>query len=310
LLLQLKKGIVRQGKRLPVTKQLSATKKLRELITSPGIITMPCCYDAFSAKLIEQAGFSVSFMSGFAVSAARLGMPDTGLISYAEMLDQGRNICDAVDIPVFGDGDTGYGNPVNVKRTVHGYIQAGFAGIMIEDQRSPKRCGHTVGKDVVERGEAVRRMAAAMEAREEARAEGSDIVIVARTDARATLGLDEAIERSRIFARLGADVLFVEAPESLAELKKIGRDVPGCTMANVLEQGVTPVFSPKELEGFGFDIVAYPLTLISAAALAMRDALAKLKSGESVEAILSFSEMKEVVGFSTYNKTLKKLESK
>ncbi len=293
-----------------MTKQLSATKKLRELIASPGIITMPCCYDAFSAKLIEQAGFPVSFMSGFAVSAARLGMPDTGLISYAEMLDQGRNICGAVHIPVLGDGDTGYGNPINVKRTVHGYIQAGFAGIMIEDQRSPKRCGHTAGKDVVERGEAVTRMAAAMEAREEARNEGSDIVIVARTDARATLGLAEAIERSRVFAGMGADVLFIEAPESREELKKIGHDVSGCTMANVLEQGVTPILSPKELEAFGFNIVAYPLTLLSAAALAMRSVLTKLKSGEPVEAILPFSEMKETIGFSTYNEALNKLEAK
>jgi 2-methylisocitrate lyase-like PEP mutase family enzyme len=292
-----------------VTKQFAATKKLRELIASPGMVTMPCCYDAFSAKLIEEAGFPVSFMSGFAVSAARLGMPDTGLISYAEMLDQGRNICSAVHIPVFGDGDTGYGNPVNVKRTVHGYIQAGFAGIMIEDQRSPKRCGHTAGKDVVERREAIIRMGAAIEAREEARAEGSDIVIVARTDARATHGLDEAIERSLIFAEMGADVLFVEAPESREELKKIGSAVSGCKMANLLEQGVTPILSPEELEALGFNIAAYPLTLLSAAGQAMRGALKRLKNGESVDAILSFSEMKEIVGFSAYNTTLKKLET-
>jgi 2-methylisocitrate lyase-like PEP mutase family enzyme len=273
------------------------------------MVIVPCCYDAFSAKLIEEAGFPVSFMSGFAVAAARLGMPDTGLISYAEMVDQGRNICSAVHIPVFGDGDTGYGNPVNVKRTVHGYIQAGFAGIMIEDQRSPKRCGHTAGKDVVDRSEAMIRMGAALEAREEARAEGTDMVIVARTDARTTHGLDEAIERSRIFAEMGADVLFVEAPESREELERIGVAFPGCKMANQLEQGVTPILSPAELEALGFHIAAYPLTLLSAAALAMRDALQKLKIGAPVDAILPFPEMKEIVGFSTYNETLKKLET-
>ncbi len=293
-----------------MTKQLAATKKLRDLIDSPGMIAMPCCYDAFSAKLIEDAGFPVSFMSGFAVSATRLGLPDTGLISYAEMVDQGRNICAAVHIPVFGDGDTGYGNPINVKRTVHGYIQAGFAGIMIEDQRSPKRCGHTVGKDVVAREEAIMRMGAAIEAREEARAEGSDIVIVARTDARATHGLEEAIERSRIFAEMGADVLFVEAPESRDELETIGRAVPGCcNMANLLEQGVTPILSLEELEALGYKIAAFPLTLLSAAALAMREALMKLKNGESVDTILSFEQLKEIVGFPAYNEALKKLEN-
>ena len=131
--------------------QTKSVAKLRQLIAGSEFIIMPCCYDGLSAKLIQQSGFALTFMSGFAVAAARLGLPDTGLISYAEMLDQGRNICSAIDIPVIGDGDTGYGNAVNVKRTVHGYIQAGFAGIMVEDQRSPKRCGHTMGKEVVER---------------------------------------------------------------------------------------------------------------------------------------------------------------
>ena len=174
----------------------NGSARLRQLLEDPEFIIMPCCYDGISAKLIQQCGYSLTFMSGFAVSAARLGLPDTGLISYAEMLDQGRDICSAIDIPVIGDGDTGYGNTANVKRTVHGYIQAGFAGIMIEDQRSPKRCGHTIGKEVVEREEALMRMRAVIEARDEALDRGEDVVVVARTDARDTHGLSEAIERA------------------------------------------------------------------------------------------------------------------
>lgn len=160
---------------------MSATTSLKALLAKPGLLIMPCCYDALSAKLIEQAGFKLTFMSGFAVSASRLGLPDTGLISYGEMIDQGRSICTATSLPVLGDGDTGYGNAVNTKRTVQGYAQAGFACIMIEDQVSPKRCGHTKGKQVVDRHEACKRIEAAVDARNE----GADIMIMARTDARA-----------------------------------------------------------------------------------------------------------------------------
>ena len=182
--------------------------RLRRVLTSPGLALMPCCFDALSARLIQRAGFDLTFMSGFAVSAARLGAPDTGLISYGEMLDQGRNICASVDIPVLGDADTGYGNPINVKRTVNGYAQVGFACLMIEDQVAPKRCGHTRGKQVVERAEALTRIRAAVDARKE----GRDILILARTDARATHGLEEALWRAQAFADLGADIVFVEAP--------------------------------------------------------------------------------------------------
>ncbi|MCP4716399.1 MAG: isocitrate lyase/PEP mutase family protein, partial [Deltaproteobacteria bacterium] len=215
-----------------MSKQAQAVKQLRKLLNNPDIIIMPCCYDAFSARMIREAGFGLTFMSGFAVSAARLGLPDTGLISYAEMIDQGRSICDAVSIPVIGDGDTGYGNTANVKRTVHGYFQTGFAGIMIEDQRSPKRCGHTKGKEVVSREAALQRFRAAVEAREELRAMGDDIILMARTDARATHGLGEALERAGLFGELGADILFVEAPESEDEMRALCPEVPGCHLAN------------------------------------------------------------------------------
>ena len=165
------------------------TQKLRTILAEDTCHPMPCCWDGLSAKMIADAGFAFTFMSGFAVSVARLGQPDVGLISYGEMLDQGRNICAAVDIPVIGDGDTGYGNALNVERTVKGYMQAGFASIMIEDQVAPKRCGHTKGKLVVEREEALDRVRAAVNARNEA---DGDIMILARTDARALHGLDEA----------------------------------------------------------------------------------------------------------------------
>jgi 2-methylisocitrate lyase-like PEP mutase family enzyme len=271
---------------------------------------MPCCYDGLSAKLIQQSGFALTFMSGFAVAAARLGLPDTGLISYAEMLDQGRNICSAVDIPVLGDGDTGYGNAANVKRTVHGYIRAGFAGIMIEDQRSPKRCGHTMGKEVVERPEALNRMGAVMEARTEALEQGEDIVIVARTDARATHGLSEAIERANLFAELGADILFIEAPRSEEEMHTICREVRGCRMANMVEYGKTPILPPAALKNMGYKIAAYPLTLLSASVCALRTALQHLREGTMLADILDFTDLQDVVGFPEYYETLKRLEGK
>ncbi|MBU4010247.1 MAG: isocitrate lyase/PEP mutase family protein, partial [Proteobacteria bacterium] len=262
-----------------MSRQAKAVKQLRELINSDKFIIMPCCYDGLSARLISQSGFEVTFMSGFGVSAVRLGLPDTGLISYGEMVDQAQNICNVSDIPVICDGDTGYGNPVNIKRTVHGYIRAGASGIMIEDQISPKRCGHTKGKDVVDRETAFTRIKAAVEARNEAGKNDEDIVIVARTDARATTGLDEALFRAETFRNMGADIIFIEAPRSKKEMTKIGK-LGGCQMANMVEHGVTPVLPPKELESMGYRIAAYPLTLLSATACAMKKALARLKNGE------------------------------
>ncbi len=291
-------------------KQSNAVNELKKLLTGPEILTMPCCYDAFSAKLIEQAGFPLTFMSGFAVSASRLGLPDTGLISYAEMLDQGKNICSALTIPVFGDADTGYGNTVSAQRTLHGYLQAGFAGIMIEDQRSPKRCGHTKGKEVVSRTEAIQRMTAVIEAREVARASGDDIVIIARTDARATQGLADAIERANIFADLGADVIFVEAPQSVAEMETICREVKGVKMANLVEHGATPLLPPTALQEMGFKIAAYPLTLLSSAAHAMLSALSNLKQGRTPTQILDFAHLQAIVGFPEYDAALGRLEGK
>lgn len=276
----------------------SKVETARAVLGQGRLVVMPCCFDALSARLIATAGFPVTFMSGFAVSATRLGLPDTGQISYGEMVDQGRSICDAVPIPVFGDGDTGYGGAVNVKRTVAGYARAGFAGVMIEDQVWPKRCGHTRGKAVVDRDEALRRVRAAVDARDE----GAGCLIIARTDARHTHGLAEAIARACAFADLGADILFVEAPQSEAELARIAREVPGWKMANLVEGGATPLLAPDRLQDLGFALAAYPLTLLSAAVRAMQEALADLAALGSArpDRLLTFEALRAVVGFEQF----------
>ncbi|KAL9261286.1 2,3-dimethylmalate lyase-like protein [Drosera capensis] len=276
-------------------------KALRRLLDSPGIHQGPACFDALSAKLVERAGFDVCFTSGFSLSAARLGLPDVGLVSYGEMVDEGQRITEAVTIPVIGDGDNGYGNAINVKRTVKGYISAGFAGIILEDQVSPKACGHTQGRKVVSREEAVIRIRAAVDARKES---GSDIVIVARTDSRQAESLDEALWRTQAFADAGADLLFIDALASRDEMKsfcKIAPSVP--KMANMLEGGgKTPILNPTELEEIGYKIVAYPLSLLGVSIQAMQDALVAIRKGRvpSPGSMPTFEEMKDILGFNSY----------
>ncbi|MEK9755243.1 MAG: isocitrate lyase/PEP mutase family protein [Rhodospirillaceae bacterium] len=276
---------------------MSAASELQALIDAPGIIVAPGVYDAMSAKLTERAGFKAAFMSGFMVAATRIGMPDTGLISYSEMADQGRNICGAVKFPVIGDGDTGYGNALNVKRTVSGYAQAGFACVMIEDQLAPKRCGHTQGKQVVSRKEAFQRIQAAVDAREE----GADILIMARTDANATDGIEEAISRCQEFRKIGVDITFLEAPRDKDEMKRYCDEVDGPKMANMVEQGKTPFLSPAELEKIGYKVGIWPAALMLAAIDGMRRELARLHSGIAAEdGKATFPELQELVGFPDY----------
>jgi len=281
----------------------SPAERLRALLGREELYVMPCCFDALSARLVERAGFRLSFMSGFAVSAARLAAPDTGLISFGEMLDQGRGICQAVDIPVIGDADTGYGNPMNVRRTLESYARAGFAGAMIEDQLAPKRCGHTRGKQVVSREEAELRIRAAVDAREG----GAEILVMARTDARAGHGLDEAIERCRAFADLGADILFLEAPQSEGELAAFCEAFPRIPkMVNLVEDGDTPNLPHAQLAAMGFRIAAYPLTLLSSGVRAMQEALAALAVGQPAPRRLSFGELQALVGFPEYDEALRR----
>ncbi|KDO22542.1 hypothetical protein SPRG_11724 [Saprolegnia parasitica CBS 223.65] len=276
-----------------------ATELRRLLSREDTPVVLPCCYDGLSARLVERAGFECTFMTGFGVSAVH-GFPDTQLISYEEMVASARRICASLtSIPCIGDADTGYGNAINVKRTVRGYIQAGMAGIMLEDQVMPKRCGHTKGKQVVSRDEAFMRIRAAVDARRES---GRDIVLVARTDARGTHSLDEAIARCIEFHRLGADVTFLEAPQSVDEMQRICREVPGWRMANMLEHGVTPILPAAELKTMGFHLVAYPLTILGASIQAMNSALAHLRThGHTpVESLPTFNQIKADVGFDEY----------
>ncbi len=281
---------------------MSQAEKLRKLMAAPGALVLPGCFDALSARLIERAGYPGAFMGGFAVSAARIGMPDTGLISYSEMLDQGRNICAAVVLPVIGDGDTGYGNVVNVQRTVRGYAQAGFACVMIEDQVAPKKCGHTSGKQIVGRDEAFARIRAAVDTRDE----GADILIMARTDANATDGMEEALFRCNTFAEIGADITFLEAPLNEDEMKRYCGEVPGPKMANMVEQGYTPFLAPETLADIGYKIVIYPISLMLAGLQAMEDALSSMQGGAHPESLAEFAHLRDVVGFPDYYKTEKK----
>jgi len=275
----------------------SPAETLRALLAQDKLHVMPCCYDALSAKLIEQAGFDLTFMSGFATSAARIGQPDLGLMSYGEVLDQARNITETLAIPLIADGDTGYGNAMNVRRTVSGFARAGAAAVMIEDQVAPKRCGHTPGKAVVGRDEAFDRIKAAVDAREE----GADILILARTDARHEHGLAEAIDRAAAFKDLGADILFVEAPKTMAEMQEICRELPGPKMANIVEGGETPDLRHEELRSIGYAIAAYPLTLMASAMKAMVTTLQQLKSDDDRSAdLMDFRELRQRIGFDAY----------
>jgi 2-methylisocitrate lyase-like PEP mutase family enzyme len=275
---------------------MTPAERLRVLLERPGILVMPGCHDAMSARLIEEAGFELGFMSGFAVSAARLGMPDTGLISYGELVDQGQNICRTVSIPLIGDGDTGFGSAQNIKRTVQGYERAGFAAIMLEDQVAPKRCGHTEGKSVVGRDEALTRIRAAVDAREA----GSGVLIMARTDARACVSLDEAILRCRLFREIGADITFLEAPLNEDEMRRYCAEVDGPKMANLIEGGKTPLIPPHQLEAIGYKIAVYPLTLLNVSIQAMRVALASLRQSERATGAMDFEDLKKAVGFPAY----------
>ena len=279
---------------------------LRQQIASGKFLPMPSCFDGLSAKMIEQAGFDLSFMSGFAASAARLGAPDLGLMSYGEVLDQARNVTEASSIPVIVDGDTGYGNAMNVYRTVSGFARAGCAGVLIEDQLSPKRCGHTPGKDVVSREEAFDRIQAAVDASRE----DTDIVIMGRTDANHTHGLSEAIHRGQRYHELGAEIIFVEAPKSIDEMRTLCREVPGCKLANIVEGGLTPDLPMSELEEIGYQMAVYPLTLLAASMEAMKLALDHIKNDSRQDAgLMDFSELRNRIGFDEYYEASSRYET-
>jgi carboxyvinyl-carboxyphosphonate phosphorylmutase len=236
------------------------------------IIVLPGVFDALSARIAEQVGFQAMFQTGYGSSAALLGMPDFGFMNAGETVDNARRIIRAVRAPVLVDTDTGYGNPLNVWRLVQDLESLGAAGIFLEDQIWPKRCGHMVGKDVIPKDEYLPKLRAAVEARK-----SRDFIIVARTDARAPIGLDEAIARGKAYRKAGADVVFVEAPRSVEELKKVAGEIDAPLVANMIEDGVTPTMPAQELLKLGYRIAVFPLSALYSATYAMREVLTELK---------------------------------
>jgi len=236
------------------------------------IIVLPGVFDALSARIAEQVGFGAMFQTGYGSSAALLGMPDFGFLNAGETVDNARRIIRAVNVPVLVDADTGYGNPLNVWRLVRDLESLGAKGIFLEDQVWPKRCGHMAGKDVIPKDDYLPKLKAALEARR-----SRDFVIVARTDARAPAGLDEAIERGKAYRKAGADVIFVEAPMTVAELKKVADEINAPLVANMIEDGVTPNLPAKELLRLGYRVAVFPLSGLYSATYAMREVFEELK---------------------------------
>jgi 2,3-dimethylmalate lyase len=268
--------------------------RLRELLAGSDVVLAPGAYDALSARLAEQAGFDVVYMTGFGASASLLGRPDIGLLSFGEMAGQARRLVQAIGVPLIADADDGYGNPLNVLRTVREYEAAGVAAVQIEDQVTPKRCGHMEGKAVIAAGEMVEKVRAAVEARR-----SPDLVVIARTDARAVEGLDAALDRAARYRDAGADVLFVEAPESEREVELVADAFPGTPLLfNGVEGGRTPSLELDRLRELGFRIVLFPLTALFAATRAVQEALAAIRAHPTPggEGALPFSAFTDVVG--------------
>jgi methylisocitrate lyase len=269
--------------------------RIHRILEEVGSIAFPGVFDTLSAKLAHRAGFPMAFVSGYSVSATAIGEPDMGLLTQTELIDRARRICLSVPIPIIVDADTGYGNPLNVHRTVAELIAAGAAGCFLEDQVWPKRCGHMRGKRVIGRDDYVQKVRAAVAARA-----GRDFFIVARTDALAVLGMDEAIARVDAARAAGADASFVEAPGSLDELRAIGRRAPAPNVANMIEGGRTPVLPKDQMAELGFQLILYPLTGLFAAAHALEAMYRKLRAdGTTLGAegrLMSFAAFNELIG--------------
>ena len=271
------------------------TTLLKNLILDKQILLMPAAYDAVSSIIIEQVGFKATTISGHATSATTLGKPDLSLVTLTEMANHTRNICGAIDIPVLVDGDTGHGGVLNVMRTVKEFEKAGAAGLFIEDQTFPKRCGHLEGKQVISSEEMVAKIKAAVDARED-----SDFVIQARTDAIATHGIDEAIERANTYREAGADLLFIEAPTTKEQIIKINKEVNAPTVAIQGEGAKTPMTTAKELEKIGFSVVVYPGSALYAAAWAVKGVMKELMDRGTTEGYMdrmyNFPGFNELMG--------------
>lgn len=269
---------------------------LKQRLQDPHPLLVPACFDMVSAKMVERCGFDAVFMSGFGHSASHLGLPDAGLISFSEMLERLHHLVRSVNIPVLADADTGFGGIINIRRTVQEYEWAGAQAIQLEDQLIPKKCGHTVGKKLIESREMARKLEAAVAARK-----NDHCLIIARTDALAVSGIDDAIRRGLLYQEAGADIIFIEAPTTLDHIKRISFSFDRPLMINLIERGKTPILSINQLQTLGYKIIAYPLTTLMASIRAMERILLKLKDQalpeEYLEDIATFEEVDQLLAF-------------
>ena len=280
-------------------------KKLSSMIKSKKPLVIPGVYDAIGAKIAENVGFDAMFQTGYGTSATLFGMPDYGFIGATETVDNARRISNAISIPLIVDSDTGYGNALSVWKLVKELEAAGAAGIFLEDQKWPKRCGHMQGKDVISQEEYTEKLGAAIDARE-----NKDFIIVSRTDSRATEGLDKAIERGLENKKTGADAVFIEAPKSLDEMKRIGKEIKAPLVANMIEGGATPINSAETLSKIGFNIILYPLSVLFANTFATMNILKELKNTGTTskykQKVVDFDQFNNLVELDKF----KKMETK
>ena len=280
-------------------------KNLKSMLKANKPLVIPGVYDAIGAKIAEKVGFEAMFQTGYGTSATLFGMPDYGFIGATETLDNARRICRAVSVPVIVDSDTGYGNALSVWKLVRELESAGASGIFLEDQRWPKRCGHMQGKEVIAQEEYTEKLGAAIDARQ-----SKNFIIVARTDARATEGLDAAIERGLQNKKTGADAIFIEAPKSLEEMRQIGKAINAPLVANMIEGGATPISSADTLHEMGFKIILYPLSVLFANTFATMNILQELKkTGDTTkfkQKVVNFDQFNDLVELPKFQKLEKK----
>ena len=269
---------------------------LKERLARDSILVAPAAFDMVSAKVIEKAGFEAVYLSGFGQSASHLGLPDAGLMTLSEVVERVYNMARAVNVPLLADGDTGYGGVINVRRTVQEFEWAGASAIQLEDQEIPKKCGHTEGKRVIDAREMVLKIEAAVESRR-----NDDFLVIARTDARAVSGLEEAIRRGKIYEKAGADVIFIESPQTEEELKMVAESFDKPAMANMIEGGKTPLLKATELNEMGFKLVAFAVSCLLAATKAMQRAMKVLREEGTTQAIAAemtnFGDFNNLIGF-------------
>ncbi len=284
-------------------------KELKELLKKDEAVVAPGAFDAISARLIEKVGFPAVYMTGYGIAGSLIGKPDIGLISLREMAQQAENIASSINVPLIADADNGYGNELNVARTVELYERAGVAALQIEDQVSPKKCGHMENKSIITLDEAVNKVRAAVRSRSD-----SNTLIIARTDARAVEGVDEALRRCTAFAEEGADIVFFEAPQSVEELELVARELKGVTlMANMVETGKTPLLTKEELNQLGYKFIIWPITTLLSAVKAMEDALVLLNNNgisKPSEKLYTFNQYTDLIGLDKHIRLADELKAK